>query len=109
MEMPPYHLPTLRGVLGRALERVWLFMRKITTIVVAVAVVVFVLLQFPGIDERAHGRTTKTRKGKGNVAAFFKKDRKARPYVDKLRGRQPDAALIIYWDEVQGRPHGGQK
>ena len=32
MEMPPYHLPTLRGVLGRAVERVWLFVRKITTI-----------------------------------------------------------------------------
>jgi ferrous iron transport protein B len=49
MEMPPYHLPTIRGVLGRALERVWLFIRKITTIVVALAVVIFVLLQFPGI------------------------------------------------------------
>ncbi|MCA1792979.1 MAG: ferrous iron transport protein B [Desulfobacteraceae bacterium] len=50
MEMPPYHLPTIRGVLGRALERVWLFIRKITTIVVALAVVIFVLLQFPGIE-----------------------------------------------------------
>jgi ferrous iron transport protein B len=50
MEMPPYHLPTVRGVLGRALERVWLFIRKITTIVVALAVVIFVLLQFPGIS-----------------------------------------------------------
>ena len=49
MEMPPYHLPTIRGILGRAAERVWLFMRKITTIVAAVAVVIFVLLQFPGI------------------------------------------------------------
>ncbi|MFO7913291.1 MAG: hypothetical protein R6V15_14115 [Desulfotignum sp.] len=27
----------------------WLFIRKITTIVVAVAVIIFVLLQFPGI------------------------------------------------------------
>jgi ferrous iron transport protein B len=53
MEMPPYHLPTLRGVLTRAVERVWLFIRKIITIVAAVAVVVFVLMQFPGVsDER---------------------------------------------------------
>src|SRR5690606_7945652 len=37
MEMPPYHMPTLRGILGRAVERVWLFLRKITTIVAAVA------------------------------------------------------------------------
>jgi ferrous iron transport protein B len=52
MEMPSYHLPSLKVVLGRALERVWLFMRKITTIVVAVSVVVLILLQFPGLDGR---------------------------------------------------------
>ncbi|MDD3800621.1 MAG: ferrous iron transport protein B [Desulfuromonas thiophila] len=54
MEMPPYHLPTLRAVLGRALERVWLFVRKITTIVAAVAVVLFVLLQFPALAPERH-------------------------------------------------------
>ncbi len=55
MEMPPYHLPTFRGVLGRAVERVWLFVRKIITIVAAVAVVIFLLLQFPGLSaEREH-------------------------------------------------------
>ena len=53
MEMPPYHLPTLRSVVGRALERVWMFIRKITTIVVALAVVIFVLLQFPGLGKEA--------------------------------------------------------
>ncbi len=53
MEMPPYHLPTIRGVLTRAVERVWLFIRKIITIVAVVAVVVFFLMKFPGInDER---------------------------------------------------------
>jgi ferrous iron transport protein B len=51
MEMPPYHMPTIRGILTRAVERVWLFIRKIITIVAAVAVVVFVLMQFPGISE----------------------------------------------------------
>ena len=50
MEMPRYHLPTLRGVLLRACERVWLFVKKITSIVVAVAVVVYLLLQFPGLS-----------------------------------------------------------
>ncbi len=49
MEMPPYHIPTLRGVLGRAVERIWLYVRKITTVVAAVAVVLFVLLRFPGL------------------------------------------------------------
>lgn len=50
MELPPYHLPTLQGVLSRATERVWLFIKKIVTIVAAVAVVLFVLLRFPGLS-----------------------------------------------------------
>ena len=71
MEMPPYHLPTVRGVLGRALERVWLFLKKITTIVAAVAVVIFVLLQFPGLsNERKQYYTGEKDKA---VNTFFKK------------------------------------
>lgn len=51
MELPPYHLPTIKGVLIRAIERIWLYIYKVGTIVMAVAVVLFVLLQFPGISE----------------------------------------------------------
>lgn len=94
MEMPPYHIPTVRGVLGRAVERVWLFVRKITTIVVAVAVVVFVLLQFPGISEQrmAHYSGQKDKA----VAAFFKKI-EGTPYAEQLRGDNL-MALVLYWD-----------
>ncbi|SDB41414.1 ferrous iron transport protein B [Desulfonatronum thiosulfatophilum] len=53
MEMPNYHLPTLFGVLRRAFDRTWVYIKKVGTIVVAVAIVVYVLLQFPGLpDER---------------------------------------------------------
>jgi ferrous iron transport protein B len=51
MEMPPYHLPTVVGVLRRAFERVWLFLKKIVTVVAAVAVVVFVLINYPGLTD----------------------------------------------------------
>ncbi|SKA82453.1 ferrous iron transport protein B [Paucidesulfovibrio gracilis DSM 16080] len=51
MEMPPYHVPTVGGVLRRAIERIWLFLKKIVTVVVAVAVVVFVLINFPGLPQ----------------------------------------------------------
>ncbi len=51
MEMPPYHMPTLGGVIRRAIERIWLYMKKIITVVAAVAVVLFVLMQFPGVSD----------------------------------------------------------
>jgi ferrous iron transport protein B len=51
MELPTYHLPTVKGVLLCALQRVWLYIKKVVTIVLAVAVVLFVLLQYPGIPQ----------------------------------------------------------
>ncbi|OKL43345.1 ferrous iron transport protein B [Pseudovibrio exalbescens] len=51
MEMPTYHLPTVSGVLRRSFERTWIYIKKVGTIVIAVAVVVFTLLQFPGLPE----------------------------------------------------------
>ncbi|PID48067.1 MAG: ferrous iron transport protein B [Proteobacteria bacterium] len=52
MELPPYHLPTFKGIILRAFERVWLYIKKVVTIVLAVAVILFVLLQFPGISDK---------------------------------------------------------
>lgn len=51
MEMPRYHLPTLRGVARPALDRTWLYIKKVGTIVLAVAVVIFVLLNLPGLSD----------------------------------------------------------
>lgn len=50
MEMPPYHFPTIGGILQRAIERISLFVRKIVTVVAAVAVIIFVLIQFPVVS-----------------------------------------------------------
>jgi ferrous iron transport protein B len=94
MEMPPYHLPTIRGVLGRAVERVWLFVRKIITIVAAVAVVIFVLLQFPGLsdDRMAYYEAEKDRA----INAFYQKIQDA-PFTQELQGENL-LALVLYWD-----------
>jgi ferrous iron transport protein B len=92
MEMPPYHLPTWRGVLGRAVERVWLFVRKITTIVVAVAVIIFGLLQFPGVD-KARMDDYQAQKEKA-VAAFMQKI-KGTSFGDAL-DKQRVVELVLY-------------
>ncbi|MFP4584895.1 MAG: ferrous iron transport protein B [Desulfococcaceae bacterium] len=52
LEMPPYHIPTAAGVLRRSAERVWMYVRKITTVVAAVAVILWVLMRFPGAPDQ---------------------------------------------------------
>ena len=56
MELPHYHLPTVTGVLRRSLERTWQYIKKVGTVVLAVAVVVFALLHLPGLsaERKAH-------------------------------------------------------
>ncbi|MBL3592415.1 MAG: HD domain-containing protein [Synergistaceae bacterium] len=51
MEMPPYHVPTLFGVLQRSVERTWLFCRKILTVIALVAVAVFFLTHYPQLPD----------------------------------------------------------
>jgi len=94
MEMPPYHIPTIRGVLGRAVERVWLFIRKIITIVAVIAVVIFVLLQFPGISLERKAHYTKE---KEQATAKFYNRIKETQYTGQLRGENL-MALVLYWD-----------
>ncbi len=97
MEMPPYHMPTLRGVLTRAFERMWLFVRKITTIVAAVAVIIFALLQFPGISDQ---RLEHYQAEKDKAEAVFFQSIKATGYSEKLQGSNL-MKLILYWNEYK--------
>ncbi len=97
MEMPPYHLPTIKAVLGLAVERVWLFVRKITTIVAAVAVVIFVLLQFPGIETQR--------------MAYYESEKEAAisTFYEKIEGTEYAriihndnlVQLVNYWDDFR--------
>ncbi|MCD4718521.1 MAG: ferrous iron transporter B, partial [Desulfobacula sp.] len=99
MEMPPYHLPTIRGVLGRAIERVWMFIRKITTIVVALAVVIFILLQFPGISNE---RTEHYNIQKDKAIASFQKKIAGTPYEQTLEGENL-MAMVLYWENFKNK------
>jgi ferrous iron transport protein B len=47
MEMPPYHVPTLRSMLVHMWERAWLFVRKAGTIIALASVVIWLLASLP--------------------------------------------------------------
>ncbi|MEL7640178.1 MAG: ferrous iron transport protein B [Solidesulfovibrio sp.] len=51
MEIPPYRLPTLRGVLLHTWERVWQYVKKAGTVILAVSILMWAVMTFPELPE----------------------------------------------------------
>jgi len=51
MELPPYRIPTIKGLLLKMWERGWLYLKKAGTIVLLVSAIMWVGFTFPQIDQ----------------------------------------------------------
>ena len=51
MELPPYRMPTFRGVLLHMWERTWAYIRKAGTIILAVTIIIWAGLSYPKLPE----------------------------------------------------------
>lgn len=51
MELPPYRMPTLQGVLLHTWERAWQYIKKAGTIILAISILIWGLMTFPGLPE----------------------------------------------------------
>jgi ferrous iron transport protein B len=63
MELPPYRMPTLRGVITHMWQRGWLYLKKAGTVILGIAIVLWALTTFPGLP--------------GDEAARFEKEKQA--------------------------------
>ncbi len=101
MELPNYHPPTLFGVGQRAIERTWQYIKKVGTIVVAVSVCVFTLLQFPGVNEE---RKTYFQGQMDKAVAKFYKSIKSGPYAEMFQDEANLVTLLnLYTDYKAAR------
>ncbi|MCK5295142.1 MAG: ferrous iron transporter B, partial [Arcobacteraceae bacterium] len=100
MELPPYHLPTFKGVIISAAQRVWIYIYKVLTIVLAVAIVLFAMLQFPGIsDESKIKYDNELTKG---LNTFDKKVKKSK-YYQEVDTKDEIADLLNYYDGYKAK------
>ena len=51
MELPPYRLPTLRGLLIHSWERVWDYLKKAGTVILGVSIVIWAMMTYPGLPD----------------------------------------------------------
>ncbi|MFP4072141.1 MAG: ferrous iron transport protein B [Desulfovibrionales bacterium] len=51
MELPPYRLPTLRGIAVHTWDRIWAYIRKAGTVILAISILLWAAMTFPGLPE----------------------------------------------------------
>lgn len=69
MELPPYHMPVLRGVLRHTIERTWLYMKKAGTVILAINIVLWAMMYFPHPPEHAAAQAAETGEGADGLSA----------------------------------------
>jgi ferrous iron transport protein B len=56
MELPPYRLPTFRGLMIHTWERTWQYMKKAGTVILGISVILWAMMTFPGLPEEERAR-----------------------------------------------------
>ncbi|MBN2644892.1 MAG: ferrous iron transport protein B [Desulfuromonadaceae bacterium] len=56
MELPPYRWPTLQGLLIHTWERTWDYIKKAGTVILAISVLLWAAMTFPGLDTEQEAR-----------------------------------------------------
>jgi ferrous iron transport protein B len=49
MELPPYRMPTLRGLLIHTWERAWSYVKKAGTVILGISILIWAMMTFPGL------------------------------------------------------------
>jgi ferrous iron transport protein B len=52
MELPPYRLPTLKGLIIHTWERTWQFIKRAGTFIMAMSILLWAMMTFPGLSEK---------------------------------------------------------
>jgi ferrous iron transport protein B len=55
MELPPYRLPTFRGLFIHTWERTWQYVRKAGTVILSISVILWAMMTFPSLPEKEIG------------------------------------------------------
>ncbi len=50
MELPPYRMPTLKGLLIHTWERSWSYVRKAGTVILGISILIWAMMTFPGLS-----------------------------------------------------------
>jgi ferrous iron transport protein B len=84
LELPPYKMPTIRGVVHRMGDRGWAFVRRAGTFILASMVVVWALLYFPRSDDHGQRYDQRVASLKEMIKAEREEEKPASDKIDVL-------------------------
>ena len=61
MELPPYRLPTMKGLLIHTWERTWHYIKKAGTVILAFSILLWAMMTFPGLPDEVAEKFEKKR------------------------------------------------
>jgi len=64
MELPPYRLPTFKGLLIHTWERTWQYIRKAGTVILGISIILWAMMTFPQLDA---GKAAQLNSGDGSA------------------------------------------
>lgn len=90
MELPPYRLPTVRGVLTHMWQRGWLYLKKAGTIILGISILLWALTTFPGLPQEQAERFEKEKQA---VEATITDEEKKREKITSIENAMTEASL----------------
>jgi ferrous iron transport protein B len=51
MELPPYRVPTFKGLLIHTWERTWMYIKKAGTVILAISILLWIMMTFPRLSQ----------------------------------------------------------
>jgi ferrous iron transport protein B len=62
MELPPYRFPTFKGLFIHTWERTWQYIKKAGTVILAISILLWAMMTFPGLPENELAAFEKARR-----------------------------------------------
>ena len=102
MELPPYHMPTLKGVLIHMWERGYLFLKKAGTVILGVSVLLWAITSYP----KPESFPERIKAQEAAVEEAYKKS--VTDIADALRVPNPEKLVEILKEEASPDALGGK-
>jgi ferrous iron transport protein B len=98
MELPPYRLPTFKGLAIHTWERTWQYIKKAGTVILGISILLWAMMTYPGLPQEKHQAFEAERQTL--MAAL------PDPVARQLQGGQGDSALSDAARQAQTRLFG---